>query len=96
MRKITTVLVFAMVMILTGVAHAEILKITDGRLLGDGFDTFAMFSGDGFSALLSARTGFSFRRSGRGRTRSRPRRRGWGLVTVGGANYSCQSDPLLA
>lgn len=95
MRKITTVLVFAMVMILTGVAHAGTLTITDGDLVLVPLDTVAMFSGDGFSAVLSAAQGGGlFRAIGTGTDPISVSTAGLGgFVTVGATNYFCQSDP---
>jgi hypothetical protein len=59
MRKFAWVLVFAVVMVLTGAAHAHAvpLTVTRGSVLSiDGFinDSFFDFGGDGFSASGSA------------------------------------------
>jgi hypothetical protein len=58
MRKTGAALVFTMVMLLTGAAHATTLVATQGFLVTMGLDSAAIFSGDGFSVFMSHPYGF--------------------------------------
>lgn len=61
MRKIVAVLVFAMVTVLNGAAHAALFTITEGSMTFGPLDTLGDFSGDNvfmsFSVAMSSGTG---------------------------------------
>jgi hypothetical protein len=100
MRKITTVLVFAMVMILTAVAHAEALYITDGTLVLEGLDSFGRFSGDGFSGGFSipfgVSVGFAFGTGTDPVSFLRPLGAGSGFASVIVGNANCTVLPSFS
>jgi hypothetical protein len=53
MRQIAAVIALVGIVVLTGVAHATTLTVSQGSVDIGGTDTFATFSGDGFSVSLT-------------------------------------------
>ena len=56
-KKIAAIIVLAMATVLTGVAHAVTLTITEGTISLSFSDRFANFSGDDFSVSMISPSG---------------------------------------